>query len=32
LVTQWVWVSSSCVMRSTPPMNWGNDSNCVHWS
>jgi hypothetical protein len=32
LVTQWVRVSSSCVIRSTPPMNWGKDSNCVHWS
>jgi hypothetical protein len=31
-VTQCVWVSSSCVIRSTPPMNWGKDSNWVHWS
>src|SRR4051794_6685643 len=31
-VTQCVWVPSSWVMRSTPPMNWGKDSNCVHWS
>src|SRR5918993_4899884 len=32
LVTQWVRLSSSWVIRSTPPMNWGKSSNCVHWS
>ena len=30
-VTQWLWVSSICVIDSTPSMNCGNDSNCVHW-
>ena len=31
-VTQWVWVSSSWRTSSTPSMNCGNCSNCVHWS
>ena len=30
-VTQWVLVGPSWSIRSTPSMNRGNDSNCVHW-
>src|SRR6478609_9343380 len=29
--TQCKWVSSSCFTASTPFMNDGNSSNCVHW-
>ena len=29
--TQWTVWSSTCVTCWTPPMNWGNSSNCVHW-
>jgi hypothetical protein len=32
LVTQWVRVSSSWVIRSTPAHELRKDSNCVHWS
>src|SRR5690606_28505396 len=31
VVTQWVRVSDSWRASDTPPMNWGNSSNCVHW-
>lgn len=31
LVTQCVSVSVRCSMRSTPLMNSGKVSNCVHW-
>jgi len=29
--TQWVSASPTCSTRSTPPMNCGKSSNCVHW-
>jgi len=31
-VTQWLCVGSVCVIDSTPSMNDGKLSNCVHWS
>ena len=31
LVTQWLRVSLTWVIDSTPPMNSGKVSNCVHW-
>lgn len=31
LVTQWLRVSSTWVIDSTPDMKCGNDSNWVHW-
>ena len=31
-VRQWVWVSPDWRTSSTPSMNCGNCSNCVHWS
>jgi hypothetical protein len=30
-VTQWFRVGVTCVMDSTPAMNCGKVSNCVHW-